>query len=334
MDVEGNIWTQVDGTPIGKSISGPIAGIYMAFYEEELVFKSKNCNMKPLFWKRMRDDVFCIFQYGENKVDDFKEFLNKIEPRIQWTHEVQEDGVLNFMDLSIWCNEEGKLRTKVYRKKTHTLKYSNFKSNRPASSQYGILKGLLNRAHKYCDEGEDLKDETEFLTDIFIANDFKPAKVDEIVRTYKIEEKDSWKKESDDEQLKKEDKMFVPYLPKMSEKLQKKLKKLNVKLVFKKGQTVGNLICNAKIKKEPIRRKNVVYRIPCRDCNQTYTGETAQIFEDRRNQHKSCVKTGEEKNGIAVHVMKTKHSIDWDNFSFLDSDRNYKSRKAKESIYI
>ena len=56
----------------------------------------------------MRDNVFCIFQYGENKVDDFKEFLNKIEPRIQWTHEVQEDGVLNFMDLSIWCNEEGK----------------------------------------------------------------------------------------------------------------------------------------------------------------------------------------------------------------------------------
>ena len=68
----------MDGTPIGKSISGPIAGIYMAFYEEELVFKSKNCNMKPLFWKRMRDDVFCIFQYGENKVDNFKEFLTKL----------------------------------------------------------------------------------------------------------------------------------------------------------------------------------------------------------------------------------------------------------------
>ena len=77
-----------------------------------------------------------------------------------------------------------------------------------------------------------------------------------------------------------------------------------------------------------------MYRIPCRDCNQTYTGETAQIFEDRRNQHKSCVKTGEEKNEIAVHVMKTKHSIDWDNFSFLDSDRNYNSRKVEESIYI
>ena len=103
--------------------------------------------------------------------------------------------MLNFMDLSIWCNDDGKLRTNVHRKKTPTLKISNFKSNRPGSSQYGILKGLLNRAHKLCDEVEDLKDETEFLTDIFIANDYKPGKVDEIVRTYKIEGKDSWKKE-------------------------------------------------------------------------------------------------------------------------------------------
>ena len=28
------------------------------------------------------------------------------------------------------------------------------------------------------------------------------------------------------------------------------------------------------------------------------------------------------------------NSVDWDNFSILDSDKNYKSRKAKESIYI
>ena len=61
-------------------------------------------------------------------------------------------------------------------KRTPTLKISNFKSNRPASSQYGILKGLLNRAHKLCDEGDDWKDETEFFTHNFIANEYKAAK--------------------------------------------------------------------------------------------------------------------------------------------------------------
>ena len=75
------------------------------------------------------------------------------------------------MDMSVWCNEEGKLRTKVYRKKSHTLKYSNLRSNSPPSSQYGILKGLLNRAYKLCDEPEDRHDEIDFLTDFFISNE-------------------------------------------------------------------------------------------------------------------------------------------------------------------
>jgi hypothetical protein len=36
--LEGEIYRQLDGTPIGKSISGPIAGIYMNFFEESFVF--------------------------------------------------------------------------------------------------------------------------------------------------------------------------------------------------------------------------------------------------------------------------------------------------------
>ena len=289
--------------------------------------------MKPLFWKRIRDDVFCVFQYGENRIEEFKSFLNSIEPRVQWTHEIEEDGVLNFMDMSVWSNDEGRLRTKVYRKKSHTLKYSNFNSNRPKHAQFGILKGLLYIAYKLCDEPEDLQEEIDFLTDIFIANDYQPEEVDKIVLTYSPKERDS-NDDVMDEETKKDDVICIPYVPKCSENLQRKLGKLGVKVVFKKGQTLSDLICNVKPKKEKIRRKNVVYRIPCADCNQTYTGETAQIFEDRRGQHQACVRAQVENNGIAMHVKETKHKVDWDGFTYLDSDRFYKSRKAKESIYI
>ena len=36
--IDGNIYTQLDGTPIGKSISGLIADIFMIWFEEEFVF--------------------------------------------------------------------------------------------------------------------------------------------------------------------------------------------------------------------------------------------------------------------------------------------------------
>ena len=41
MDYQGKIWTQTDGTSIGKSISGDIAAVYMEFYENEYIFDPK-----------------------------------------------------------------------------------------------------------------------------------------------------------------------------------------------------------------------------------------------------------------------------------------------------
>ena len=51
--MDGRIYTQVDGTPIGKSISGPLADIYMIWFEEQYVFSDNNM-FKPhiKFWKR------------------------------------------------------------------------------------------------------------------------------------------------------------------------------------------------------------------------------------------------------------------------------------------
>ena len=50
MDYQGKIWTQTDGTAIGKSISGDIAAIYMEFYENEYVFDHNKNAFVPILW--------------------------------------------------------------------------------------------------------------------------------------------------------------------------------------------------------------------------------------------------------------------------------------------
>ena len=40
--IDGRIYSQIDGTPIGKSISGPLADIFMIYFEEEYIFNEKN----------------------------------------------------------------------------------------------------------------------------------------------------------------------------------------------------------------------------------------------------------------------------------------------------
>ena len=44
--LDGYIYTQMDGTPIGKLISGPLAGIYLNWFEKMHVFNEENC-FKP-----------------------------------------------------------------------------------------------------------------------------------------------------------------------------------------------------------------------------------------------------------------------------------------------
>ena len=49
MDYQGKIWTQTDGTAIGKSISVEIAAIYMEFYENEYMLDPNKSSLLPIF---------------------------------------------------------------------------------------------------------------------------------------------------------------------------------------------------------------------------------------------------------------------------------------------
>ena len=121
--IDGRIFTQTDGTPIGKSISGPIADIYMNWFEEEYVFNANNEFRNSIkLWKRSRDDVYILWSGGSETLDCFFWQLNCRDPRIEFTIEREKDGFLPILDISIKrCPD--KLITKVYQKGTHTQFY-------------------------------------------------------------------------------------------------------------------------------------------------------------------------------------------------------------------
>ena len=57
--LDGRIFTQTDGTQIGKSISGPLADIYMDWFENEHTYSESNEFRDHLkIWKSSRDDVY------------------------------------------------------------------------------------------------------------------------------------------------------------------------------------------------------------------------------------------------------------------------------------
>ena len=335
--IGGRIFTQINGTPIGKSISGPIAGIYMNWFEEEFIY-SDQCKQKPSLWKRMRDDVLIIWEHGEESLDEMLGYLNIHEKRIQFTIEKEKDGVLPFLDLEIH-RKENEIKTKVYRKDTHTFRYLHWRSNHPKNCLLGVMKGLIYRAYRLCDEEKDLMDELGFLKDIFISNGYPVGKVEKIFKEY-VPNLDKAEQDEDTNELLS---LFIPFVPQFSENFRRIMKKEGIDVIFTKSHTLQNELCHLKPLRGRLERKDVVYMVDCKLCQKSYIGETAQKFSDRAAQHKGCIRNKKRKNGFFMHIKQAlgrKHknkgteAMFWDGVSYLDSERNWRRRKIKESIYI
>ena len=343
--LDGKIWVQIDGCPIGKSISGEIAEIYMNWFEETFVFNEQN-DFQPIFWKRMRDDIFLVWKKGDpemnrklgsDELDRFLWKLNCFEKRIEFTLEREKDGMLPFLDLFI-KRETDSFITKVYRKETHTQKYIHWKSNHSRAVKLGVLKGLIHRAHLLCDLKEDLLDELNLLRDVFISNGY-PCKL--VQRTmnesWSTELKKSIMEEFEESEENHEffDVLHAPYVQGFTERLQKELKKFGIGFVMKKGVTLASLLCKLKQKTEKEDRKDLDYIIKCETCAMQYVGETGQQFRTRKQQHQRDVKNKTATNGIYNHLKQNrKHKIAWDDAVYIDREPHYMRRKIKESIYI
>jgi hypothetical protein len=228
--LDNKIFKQTDGTPIGKSISGPLAGIYMNWFEEEFVYKCNN--FKPVFWKRMRDDVFVIWDHTKYNFKDFVNDLNSKNERIQFTTEEEVEGAIPFLDLMIHRNDDS-LWTKTYRKPTHTQAYVNWQSNHPKTMLLGVLKGLIHRAYYFCDKEEDLQDELKLLQDVFEINEYPKHLITKAMKTSQKKETDKMIQKLmetvEDEPEEEEENYYgvlhAPYVKNFTEKVSRDLKK-------------------------------------------------------------------------------------------------------------
>ena len=102
-----------------------------------------------------------------------------------------------------------------------------------------------------------------------------------------------------------------------TERLEKVCVTLGVKAVFKPQRTISQMLVQVKEKIPTERKKEVVYEVACKDCDQKYIGETKRTMKKWLTEHKYAVRRGDEKNGIAVHANKFNHSIDWESAGVL-----------------
>ena len=81
-------------------------------------------------------------------------------------------------------------------------------------------------------------------------------------------------------------------------------------------------------------KKVVVYEVPCGECNSLYIGETGRNLKERLKEHRYAVKKVNLNNGVATHVCRHKHNVDWDSAKVRCTEPNLWKRKVLEVIHI
>ena len=148
----------------------------------------------------------------------------------QATMERELEGKNAFLDVQIERQGTATLAS-VFCKKTHTDKYLDFKSHRPAKVLLRVVQRLRVRAEKVCEEGKRWQ-EIQHLRQVFRANGYLEPVVKNNMRGRPTPSNTTMENETPPKLL------HLPYVNGVSEQIEKLCHPLGVKTVMQTADTL------------------------------------------------------------------------------------------------
>ena len=125
---------QISGTAIGSKFAPPYGCIFMDQIETKFL---RTQSHQPMAWFRYIDDIFFIWTYGEEKLEEFMPDFDAFTPNIQFTYESSKKSIA-FLDLDVAvCN--ARLESTVHVKPTDRHQYWHYSSSNPEHTRRSIV---------------------------------------------------------------------------------------------------------------------------------------------------------------------------------------------------
>ena len=142
---EGKFYKQTFGMQMGNPLSPVLSNIFMEFFENKYLSRIKP---PEVVWLRYVDDILCLWPRNQN-VDDFLENLNSLVPSIKFTVEVENEGILPFLDVLIHRDDRN-LRFSIYRKPTNISSYVHYYSAHTRKVKISVFSSMFLRCLHIC----------------------------------------------------------------------------------------------------------------------------------------------------------------------------------------
>ena len=219
----------------------------------------------PSLYKHFVDDGFGVFR-DKAHAETYLEYVNSLSSDLVYTIEhPSQDGSIPFLDILIHKD----LSTSVYRKSTHTDTYTYYSTAAPQTTKDSLIRSLTRRAYNICSP-QHLDLELTHVKSVLLDNDYPLNPINLIMhRTKKSLSKPKPPRTKADNTLAN---ISVPYYPALSKPLRQISDRHNISLTFTSNRNLRNMLTKTNTQPPPHTTRNVIYQIPCKDCNATYCG--------------------------------------------------------------
>ena len=162
---------------MGSPLAPVLANIFMSFHKSKWL-NEYNLN-KPRFYLRYVDDILAASD-NERDLLIFNFFLNNRHPNIKFTIGKQINHSIAFLDVFISGINNQNLKLQTYRKLTWTGLLLNSKSFTSLSYKINLIKCLINRSLKICNNWNSFHSDIENVKSNLIKNAYPPFLIDKI----------------------------------------------------------------------------------------------------------------------------------------------------------
>jgi len=323
-------YEQIYGSPMGSPLSPILADMVMDDLETHCI---KKLNFEIHTYYRYVDDIFLIIP--KTKVESVLKTFNNYHPRLKFTHEMERNNTLSFLNTSV-IREGERLLTNWYRKPTYSGRYINYFSSHPKQYKLNTITNLVDQAIMLSSERFQAEN-INIIKGILINNcypvELVNKKIKERIRAIKINKVTT--NEKTDYNIKNTKKVLtLPFVKNASDDIRGIVKNC-VDVVYTIPKKLNMFIKNGKDRLTPQQKTEIVYKINCKDCDQAYIGQTKRHLETRIKEHRNNIKNPQGNYSVITeHRLSCYHDFEWEKPEILHMEKNRRKREIAEMFFI
>ena len=324
---EGEVYEQRAGLPMGNSISGIMAIVFMDSLERRALM---HCQVG--LFKKYIDD-YCLFTTNREEAEIIFQTLNAQHPNITFEveHPVNEKS-LSLLDFTVTVRKDGNVFFEFFKKRAKRELFVNFMSAFPTASKINYARNEIKRIAERCTKKEDFKKHVSEFERILRRNgyDTKTIETSKCMRQRKVKK------------VSRSENVFYFQMPFVSDRINNKVRKVfkdynipvkiahrsyTLKQILQKKEEKQNCeLKNCTLNNNLCERKNCVYKMKCQRCNDFYIGSTKRKLHQRVREHLTS-----ERSSVFRHRTVCRSAFD---VSIVGVDICERGLRLREAITI